>query len=73
MSPRQRLKDSLLALLMLAPSLAVLGTFVIYYGYFALFESLWQGQTPGKRVIGLRTIHASGRPITVFEAILRDG
>jgi ABC-type sugar transport system permease subunit len=30
MSARRRLKDALLALLMLAPSLAVLGTFVIY-------------------------------------------
>jgi uncharacterized RDD family membrane protein YckC len=50
----------------------VLCGFTIYYGYFALFEALWQGQTPGKRVIGLRTIHATGRPITVFEAILRN-
>ena len=39
---------------------AVLGFFLIYYGYFALFESLWNGQTPGKRVIGLRVIHSSG-------------
>jgi uncharacterized RDD family membrane protein YckC len=51
---------------------AVLGFFLIYYGYFALFESIWNGQTPGKRVIGLRVIHASGRPVSVFEAILRN-
>ncbi|MBA2301690.1 MAG: RDD family protein [Acidobacteria bacterium] len=50
----------------------VLGTFLVYYGYFALFESLWNGQTPGKRVIGLRVIHASGRPVSVLEAILRN-
>lgn len=49
-----------------------LGLFSIYYVYFALFESVWNGQTPGKRIIGLRVIHASGRPITAFEAILRN-
>jgi uncharacterized RDD family membrane protein YckC len=53
-------------------ALAVLGLFVIYYAYFAVFESIWNGQTPGKRVIGLRVIHASGRPVSVFEAILRN-
>ena len=41
----------------------VLGGFVVYYGYFALFETLWSGQTPGKRLIGLRVIHGSGRPV----------
>jgi uncharacterized RDD family membrane protein YckC len=50
----------------------VLGVFVIYYGYFALFESIWNGQTPGKRLVGLRVIHASGRPVSVFEAVLRN-
>ena len=30
--------------------------FLLYYGYFAVFEALWRGQTPGKRVVGLRVI-----------------
>ena len=50
----------------------VLGFFVIYYGYFAVFEVVWNGQTPGKRIIGLRVVHVSGRPISAFEAILRN-
>ena len=53
-------------------AVAVLGLFIIYYAYFAVFESVWNGQTPGKRFIGLRVIHASGRPVSVFEAILRN-
>ena len=53
-------------------AILVLGLFVIYYVYFAVFESLWNGQTPGKRMIGLRVIHASGRPISALEAILRN-
>jgi uncharacterized RDD family membrane protein YckC len=46
--------------------------FSIYYGYFAVFEAVWNGQTPGKRMVGLRVILATGRPITPYEAILRN-
>ena len=53
-------------------SLLVLGGFVLYYAYFAVFETVWNGQTPGKRLVGLRVIHASGRPMTAWEAILRN-
>jgi uncharacterized RDD family membrane protein YckC len=53
-------------------AILLLAAFTVYYGYFAVFESLWVGQTPGKRVIGLRVIHASGRPLTTYEAILRN-
>ena len=45
----------------------VLGLFLIYYGYFAVFEAVWNGQTPGKRMIGLRVITtpaADQRPTT---------
>jgi uncharacterized RDD family membrane protein YckC len=53
-------------------ALVVLMWFTIFYGYFAVFEALWNGQTPGKRAIGLRVITLSGRPITAFDAILRN-
>jgi uncharacterized RDD family membrane protein YckC len=46
--------------------------FVIFWGYFALFEALWHGQTPGKRVMQLRVIKDSGRQITLFEALARN-
>lgn len=50
----------------------VLGWFVTYSAYFAIFEALWNGQTPGKRLVGLRVIHVSGRPISVYEAVIRN-
>lgn len=53
-------------------SVFVIGAFLIYYAYFAVFEALWNGQTPGKRAIGLRVIHATGRPVSVWEAVLRN-
>jgi uncharacterized RDD family membrane protein YckC len=46
--------------------------FCINWGYYAIFESLWKGQTPGKRWAGIRVIKDSGRPINTFEAIARN-
>jgi len=50
----------------------VLTGFSIYYGYFAVFESVWNGQTPGKRWMNLRVIQDSGRPLNAFQAIARN-
>ena len=46
--------------------------FCVIWGYFALFEAYWHGQTPGKRVMKLRAIKDSGRQITLFEALARN-
>jgi uncharacterized RDD family membrane protein YckC len=46
--------------------------FIVYSAYFAIFETLWVGQTPGKRLVGLRVIDVSGRPLGVYPAILRN-
>lgn len=46
--------------------------FLAYWGYFALFEGLWRGQTPGKRLFKLRVIKDSGRQITLVEAMARN-
>lgn len=46
--------------------------FCIYWGYYAAFEALWNGQTPGKRWAGIRVIKESGRAINAFEAITRN-
>ena len=54
-----------------AAALILVG-FFLYYGYFAAFEALWSGQTPGKRLVGLRVISVTGQPITPFDALLRN-
>src|SRR4029077_20576778 len=46
--------------------------FCLYWGYFAIFEVFWNGQTPGKRQAHIRVITSSGRPINVFESIARN-
>lgn len=57
---------------LIGPAMAVFILFAIYWGYFAIFEILWKGQTPGKRYAGIRVIKESGRPINAFEAIGRN-
>ncbi|NEO78421.1 RDD family protein [Moorena sp. SIO4G3] len=46
-------------------------TFSIYIGYFVLFETLWQGQTPGKRYGKIRVIRDDARPVRLQQATLR--
>ena len=53
-------------------AVVILVIFIIYFGYFALFETLWRGQTPGKRLLKLRVIKEDGRPINAFEAFARN-
>jgi uncharacterized RDD family membrane protein YckC len=53
-------------------ALLVLFYFLLYFGYFAFFEIIWNGQTPGKRRIGIRVIKDSGRPLTPAESIGRN-
>lgn len=48
------------------------GGFLIFYIYFFLFEWLWAGQTPGKKMAGLRVIHANGLPVTWWPVFLRN-
>ena len=46
--------------------------FTLYWGYYALFETLWKGQTPGKRLAGIRVIKDTGRPVAAYEAVARN-
>lgn len=46
--------------------------FVMQWFYGAVFEIWWNGQTPGKRSLGLRSLQTDGRPLTVTQAILRN-
>jgi uncharacterized RDD family membrane protein YckC len=53
-------------------SLVGLFFFALYFGYFAFFEAIWNGQTPGKRVARIRVIKETGRPINPPESLARN-
>lgn len=53
-------------------AILIIALFLTFAGYFILFEWLWNGQTPGKRLLKLRVIREDGRPLTLWEAIARN-
>lgn len=46
--------------------------FGLFWGYFTLFEGLREGQTPGKRWLGIRVIRDTGHAIAFREAAARN-
>ena len=46
--------------------------FLVSWFYGGFFEAYWNGQTPGKRIMGLRVLSTNGRPINGYQAILRN-
>ena len=53
-------------------ALLIAFTFLSHFGYFTIFEILWRGQTPGKRMVHIRVVKDSGRTLSASEAILRN-
>jgi uncharacterized RDD family membrane protein YckC len=53
-------------------AIGILFLFFLFSGYFAFFEWFWSGQTPGKKLMRLRVIREDGRPITLWEALVRN-
>ena len=53
-------------------ALLLLGGFVSWTGYFILFEGVRGGQTPGKRMTGIRVAMDTGHPVTLSAAAVRN-
>ena len=51
---------------------ALLGSFVVIFGYFWACEAFWSGQTVGKRVFRLRAVGDRGEPLTFMQAGIRN-
>jgi uncharacterized RDD family membrane protein YckC len=50
----------------------IIASFVIYFGYFIYFEGTWQGQTPGKKLAGIRVIEQNGQPVSWSAVWIRN-
>jgi uncharacterized RDD family membrane protein YckC len=50
----------------------ILLQFIITWGYWIGFETLWNGETPGKRLLHLRVIKDGGFPIDFRAALIRN-
>jgi uncharacterized RDD family membrane protein YckC len=49
-----------------------LWVFALSWLYFLLFEWLWRGQTPGKRLLGIRAIQWRGTSVSFFQSAVRN-
>ena len=56
----------------IAGALAVVFMFVLGWGYFFYFEAFREGQTPGKRWMGIRVVLDGGYPATARAAAVRN-
>jgi uncharacterized RDD family membrane protein YckC len=55
-----------------ASGLLLLVVFVVEWGYYVLFETMWDGKTPGKQALGLRVVKEEGYPIRFVDSVLRN-
>jgi uncharacterized RDD family membrane protein YckC len=55
-----------------AVALWVLAAFIVTSGYYMVFEIVWNGQTPGKRLLNVRVIRESGYPIRPVDSVIRN-
>jgi uncharacterized RDD family membrane protein YckC len=70
-----------LLLMIVLGYLGLHGTFVGFFGvillvvewfYGGLLETFWNGQTVGKRAMGIRVVTVQGQPIRAWQAVLRN-
>jgi len=50
----------------------ILLIFILQNAYFLVFEGVWHGQTPGKKLAEIRVIEQNGQPIGWSAAIIRN-
>lgn len=51
---------------------AIVTGYLIMFAYASVFEMLWGGRTPGKRLLGLRVIRDGGYPINLTSSAIRN-
>lgn len=62
-SPRAKVSGSGVMLVVL---------FALEWAYFVALEAALNGQTPGKRALGLRVVKTGGHPVTFVDCVLRN-
>jgi uncharacterized RDD family membrane protein YckC len=50
----------------------VIVQFAVVWGYYVVFEGIWDGQTPGKRIMKLRVVRDGGFSVTFGASAVRN-
>ena len=53
-------------------AMLIVAAFAIYWGYFAFFEMVWNGQSPGKRRMRIRVVKEGGAALTFTDVAIRN-
>jgi uncharacterized RDD family membrane protein YckC len=53
-------------------AIAVIAVFVLFFGYFIVFEWRFNGRTPGKRLLGIRVVRDGGFPMDFTASVVRN-
>jgi len=56
----------------IAIAIGLVAMFVLEWFYGGVFETYMNGQTPGKRAMGIRVLTVDGQPINGLQAVLRN-
>ncbi|MBV9233558.1 MAG: RDD family protein [Candidatus Eremiobacteraeota bacterium] len=56
----------------IALAIVIIVVFMVLFGYFIIFETLSNGQTPGKRVLGIRVVRDGGYPLDFGASLVRN-
>ena len=46
--------------------------FLIRWGYYIFFETCLRGQTPGKKLMGIRVVRDNGLPLSLHHSLIRN-
>jgi uncharacterized RDD family membrane protein YckC len=65
----QKLMNSPVAII---AGIAIILTTIINLGYFIFFETIWSGQTPGKKIAQIQVVKDNGEPVRFIDALLRN-
>lgn len=52
--------------------LIFLNVFIVTWFYYPIFELWFQGQTPGKRIFGIRVVNVDGTPVGWYGSLIRN-
>jgi uncharacterized membrane protein SpoIIM required for sporulation/uncharacterized RDD family membrane protein YckC len=55
-----------------ATAIGLLISFALIWGYYVLFEGIWDGQTPGKRMLGIRVVQDGGYSVSFGASAVRN-
>lgn len=55
-----------------AAAIGTFALFLLFFGYFIIFEFAWAGRTPGKRAMGIRVVRDGGFPLDFTSAVVRN-